>query len=50
MVLDFIPNHTGKKHEWFAKSEAKEEGYADFYFWANGSSSTDPPNTWVCIC
>ncbi|XP_052769198.1 maltase 2-like [Mya arenaria] len=45
MILDFIPNHTGKKHEWFVKSEAKDADYADFYIWADGDSST-PPNNW----
>ncbi|KAL4238866.1 hypothetical protein ACF0H5_003573 [Mactra antiquata] len=50
MVVDFIPNHTGKKHEWFTKSAAKEAGYEDYYIWADGKNpdpATNPPNDWV---
>ncbi|XP_045167927.2 probable maltase [Mercenaria mercenaria] len=50
MILDFIPNHTGKKHEWFLKSEAKEAGFENFYIWAAGTGSdptVNPPNNWV---
>lgn len=50
IVLDFIPNHTGKKHEWFTKSEDKDPDYADFYIWADGVSNTSNPNNWVCEC
>jgi len=46
MVLDFIPNHTGKKHEWFTKSEQKDADYADYYIWADGVSN-NPPNDLV---
>lgn len=52
MVLDFIPNHTGKKHEWFEKSEKKEKGFVNFYIWANGTGSdksVTPPNNWVTV-
>lgn len=50
IVLDFIPNHTGKKHEWFEKSEMREAGFEDFYIWADGRGSdtaVTPPNNWV---
>lgn len=50
LVLDFIPNHTGKKSEWFIKSQSKDAEYADFYIWADGAGSdpaNTPPNNWV---
>lgn len=51
LILDFIPNHTSKKHEWFNKSRAEEEDYKDFYIWADGTGPDKKslPNDWV-IC
>ena len=51
MILDFIPNHTGKKHEWFNKSQANEEVYKDYYIWADGTGADmkSPPNDWVIL-
>ncbi|XP_061173609.1 amino acid transporter heavy chain SLC3A1-like [Saccostrea echinata] len=34
LIMDFIPNHTGKKHEWFVKSRKKDGKYTDYYVWA----------------
>lgn len=47
LILDFIPNYTGKTHQWFNKSETRDADYADYYIWADGKSSTSPPNNWV---
>lgn len=33
IVLDLVVNHTARHHEWFRKSELKEEPYTDFYVW-----------------
>lgn len=41
VIMDFIPNHSSDQHEWFVKSENKEEGYEDYYVWR------DEPNNWV---
>lgn len=52
MIVDFIPNHTGKKHDWFNKSVAKEAGYENYYIWADGKNpdpATNPPNDWVSL-
>lgn len=52
IVLDFIPNHTGKKHEWFITSENKEDGYENYYIWAPGKGpdpSVNPPNNWETV-
>lgn len=46
IILDFVPNHTSNKHEWFIKSENKTPGFEDFYIWRDGEEGT-PPNNWV---
>lgn len=53
--MDFVPNHTSTKHEWFIASEARndtDEKYSDFYIWKDpsgfGSNNKPlPPNNWV---
>ena len=46
VILDFIPNHTSKEHEWFLKSVKQEGKYKDYYVWKNGTQ-WNPPNGWV---
>ena len=46
VIMDFIPNHTSKKHEWFLKSVKQEGKYKDYYVWKNGTQ-WNPPNGWV---
>lgn len=51
VVLDFVPNHTSKKHEWFVKSEVQTHGYEYFYNWHDGQPQKNggmnlPPNDW----
>jgi len=41
LILDFVPNHTSNEHEWFKKSELKEDPYTDFYIWRSAK------NNWV---
>ncbi len=47
-ILDFVPNHSSDKHEWFEKSVRKEGKYTDYYVWRKGRSS-EPPNNWVSV-
>lgn len=55
ILLDFVPNHTSNEHEWFIKSEAKEDMFKDFYVWHPGyidkqnASHRLPPNNWVSV-
>ncbi|XP_059084164.1 maltase 2-like [Tigriopus californicus] len=57
LIVDFVPNHTSKKHEWFEKSISwNNEGqgkYKDYYIWRNASNwespgeDPKPPNAWM---
>ncbi|CAO1332078.1 unnamed protein product [Diamesa serratosioi] len=51
VILDFVPNHTSNKHDWFVKSENRERGYENFYVWHDGLVVEDmvqpqAPNNW----
>ncbi|XP_055625270.1 maltase A3-like [Toxorhynchites rutilus septentrionalis] len=52
VIMDFVPNHSSDKHEWFIKSEARESGYEDFYVWDDGIPNPAggrnlPPTNWL---
>lgn len=47
IIVDFVPNHTSDKHEWFEKSVNREDKYEDYYIWKGDENSTGPPNNWV---
>ncbi|XP_063708467.1 maltase A1-like [Culicoides brevitarsis] len=52
MILDFVPNHTSDKHEWFLKSVERDPEYENFYIWHDGlpnpaGGQNLPPNNWV---
>lgn len=53
LMVDFIPNHSSDKHEWFEKSRRREEGYEDWYIWHPGSQDErgnhHPPNNWASV-
>jgi alpha-glucosidase len=52
VVLDFVPNHTSNRHEWFLKSEVGVTGFEDFYVWHDGipqinDGRPQAPNNWT---
>ena len=51
VVMDFVPNHSSNEHEWFLRSEAREEPYTDYYVWADPAGwegdTPLPPNNWL---
>ena len=51
IVMDFVPNHSSNEHEWFLKSEQKEEPYTDYYIWKdrNESNPGGVPNNWLGV-
>lgn len=53
LMIDFIPNHSSDKHEWFQKSRRRQDGYEDWYIWHPGEVGDDgerrPPNNWASV-
>ncbi|XP_055845478.1 maltase A2-like [Episyrphus balteatus] len=55
LILDFVPNHSSDECEWFKKSVNREDGYDDFYVWADGLNDPQnpgqklPPSNWVSV-
>ena len=48
MVMDFIPNHTSSKHEWFKESRtSRTNPKRDWYIWADPKPDGTPPNNWL---
>lgn len=53
IIMDFVPNHSSDKHEWFEKSLRSIEPYTDYYVWHKGMKLTNGtvtvPNNWVRV-
>ena len=50
--MDFVPNHTSKKHPWFEESKrSKTDPKRDWYIWRDGTgeNKTEPPNNWLSV-
>nr|XP_018897744.1 PREDICTED: maltase A3-like [Bemisia tabaci] len=53
LILDYVPNHTSDKCEWFKLSERRIEPYTDYYIWKDpkriNDTHTTVPNNWKSI-
>ncbi len=53
LMVDFISNHTSDMHEWFLKSQRREDGFDDWYIWHPGvvddNGNRQPPNNWASV-
>lgn len=54
LILDFVPNHSSDKHEWFIKSAQRVKGFENFYIWHPGkvnnkTGQREPPNNWNSV-
>ncbi|XP_065203779.1 maltase A3-like [Planococcus citri] len=50
VILDYVPNHTSDKHDWFQKSVKKIKPYTHYYIWKNAKyvkGKRHPPNNWI---
>ena len=47
IVMDFVPNHSSNEHEWFLKSEQREDPYTDYYIWKDRNESN--PGIIICL-
>lgn len=52
IIMDFVPNHTSKKHPWFEESKrSKKDPKRDWYIWRDGTgvNKKEPPNNWLSV-
>lgn len=52
LIIDFIPNHTSDKHDWFQLSRNRTGKYTDYYIWQNclhENGTIIPPNNWLSV-
>ncbi|XP_030388341.1 maltase A1 [Scaptodrosophila lebanonensis] len=52
IILDFVPNHSSDKSEWFINSVNGDPDYKDFYIWHDGkineeTGEREPPSNWI---
>jgi alpha-glucosidase len=52
IYTDWVVAHTALDHEWFEKSQKKDEQYKDYYVWADAkewNGKRVPPNNWKSV-
>jgi len=53
VIMDYIPNHTSDRHEWFVESRkgGVNNPYSNYFIWSDGklleNGTRVPPNQWV---
>ncbi|XP_012267099.2 maltase 2-like [Athalia rosae] len=52
VIMDFVPNHSSDKHEWFEKSVNRVDPYTNYYIWRDSKGVDEtgarlPPNNWI---
>ncbi|KAI5748460.1 hypothetical protein M8J77_025806 [Diaphorina citri] len=49
ILVEFVPNHSSNKHDWFIKSAQKIDPYTNYYVWKDGLNGKPgtPPNNWL---
>ena len=48
VVVDWVPNHTSDRHEWFAESRSgRDSAKRDWYVWRDPAPDGGPPNNWT---
>jgi len=50
IIIDFVPNHSSDKHEWFIESSSNRNNQkSNYYVWKDGKEDRTPPNNWISI-
>ncbi|RZF35392.1 hypothetical protein LSTR_LSTR013008 [Laodelphax striatellus] len=54
LILDFVPNHSSDKNDWFQKSIKRTKPYDNYYIWKapkgfDSSGKPIPPNNWISV-
>ena len=48
LILDFVPNHTSDRHDWFKESRSSRSNpKRHWYVWADPGPDGGPPNNWL---
>ena len=48
VVIDYVPNHTSRRHPWFEQSRrGRESPRRDWYLWRDPAPDGGPPNNWI---
>jgi alpha-glucosidase len=52
LILDFVPNHSSDRHDWFqASRSSRDDPKRDWYIWRDAGLGADgsrqPPNNWI---
>jgi alpha-glucosidase len=48
VIIDYVPNHTSDRHEWFrASRSSRHAARRNWYIWQDPSSDGGPPNNWL---
>ncbi|MFD1036287.1 alpha-amylase family glycosyl hydrolase [Sphingomonas hankookensis] len=48
VLLDFVPNHSSDRHDWFVESRASRDNpKRDWYIWRDPAPDGGPPNNWI---
>jgi alpha-glucosidase len=48
VVIDWVPNHTSDRHEWFDSSRSsRDDPKRDWYVWRDPGPEGGPPNDWA---
>jgi alpha-glucosidase len=47
VLVDYVPNHTSDRHQWFCDARSsRASGRRDWYLWADPARGGGPPNNW----
>lgn len=50
VMVDYVPNHTSDKHEWFVQSKSSRHSpRRDWYIWQDPKADGSPPNNWRSV-
>jgi alpha-glucosidase len=50
VLMDFVPNHTSDRHEWFLDARSSRgAARRDWYIWRDPAPAGGPPNNWVGV-
>lgn len=50
VIIDYVPNHTSDKHEWFKESRSNRKNLKrDWYTWRDSKPDGSPPNNWKSV-